>query len=446
MARQAAVALIVVATGVAQWLVGSRSYFALDDFWQLRVAQQKGLTLHYLIEPIFQHFGPGDHFIFWVIVRFFPLKFGAALGLMLVFFVGSVLLFQACLDLLFGRRWVTLTLTFLFASSLFWVPQFDWLASGAHQVPATFFTLAAFYCYLRYAYDSRRLWIALSAIAMCAALLFFIKPLLLLIYLLGLRFLFLGDDGDVRPRAAVRVLRREAFVWLTYIFFVLAYLAGYFKRYYVPSPGHYTARQVLDLIQLSWLRTLVPGTLGFRPVETLDARGLTLVLVAQALVVALIVASLIRWRGAWRAWVFLGVVFLANIVLSGVPRLGQFGVGVSYELRYFLDMSWLLPLSVGLAFLPFRKAEAREVERLPRRSLSFRAPVAATAVVLVALYSAVGWHSANRTLDLWPGATVDKPYFQHLSVGLDVLERRGGVPNLVDFSVPEDMIGSWIAS
>lgn len=116
MARQTAVALIVVATGVAQWLVGSRSYFALDDFWQLRVAQQKGLTLHYLIEPIFQHFGPGDHLIFWVIVRFFPLKFGAALGLMMVFFVGSVLLFQACLDLLFGRRWVTLTLTFLFAS------------------------------------------------------------------------------------------------------------------------------------------------------------------------------------------------------------------------------------------------------------------------------------------------------------------------------------------
>lgn len=438
------VVLVVAVPCAALWTLAARSYFAYEDFWQFVVTQREGLTVHFLFLPAFQHFGPGGHLIFWIVVRFFPMQYGPALAIVMMFYLGSVLVFQGILDILFGRRWATLAATFLFATSLFWVESVDWFGCGVQRPSATFFTLLALYFYLRFAYSDRARWLVLSNVAYCGALAFFIQPILLPFYLVALRLLFLGDKSDLRIRAAFRVLWREARVWHGYAIVSALYLVYYFHRYYYSSGPRTKAGDVLEFLQLAWLRTLIPGILGFLPVQTLGGNGYAKVLFAQALLILLVVAS-VRYRpGAWRGWTFSVVSFLVVILLSGGQRVSEFGTGVAYSQRYFLDPSWLLLLGGALALLPCRQAFGTSPEPTPRRPLPPAAPLTAIVVVALMAHGALVWNSANKILDAWPG-TYNKTYFNHLTADLDTLERRGQVLNLANVAVPEGMVGSWIA-
>jgi hypothetical protein len=441
------IALVVALPGVTLWTLASRSYFAYEDFWQFVVTLHEGLTVHFLFLPAFQHFGPGGHFIFWIVVRFFPMQFGPALGIVMLFYFGSVLVFQGILDTLFGRRWATLAVTFLFATSLFWVESVDWFGCGVQRPSATLFTLLALYFYLRFAYSDRARWLVLSNVAYCAALAFFIQPILLPFYLVALRLFFLGSKSDYHILTAFRILWREARVWHGYAIESLLYLVYYFHRYYYSSGPRPKAVDVLDFLQLAWVRTLIPGLLGFRPVQTLSGIGLSKVLLANAIFVLLVVASFRYRPSAWRGWTFGVGSFLFVIWLSGGQRVGEFGIGVAYSQRYFLDPSWLLLLGGALALLPYRQAYGTRSEPKPRRPLPPAAPlVAIVAIVVVALtaHAALAWNSANEIINVWQG-TANKVYFSHLTADLDTLKRRGQVLNLADVAVPESMVGSWIA-
>ena len=443
-ARPTMIALVVALPCVALWSLAARSYFAYEDFWQFVVTLREGLTVHFLFLPAFQHFGPGGHFIFWIVVRFFPMQFGPALAIVMMFYLGSVLVFQGILDTLFGRRWATLAATFLFATSLFWVESVDWFGCGVQRPSATFFTLLALYFYLRFAYSDRARWLALSNVAYCGALAFFIQPILLPIYLVALRLLILGDKSDLRICAAFRVLWREARVWHGYAIVSALYLVYYFHRYYYSSGPRTKAGDVLEFLQLAWVRTLIPGLLGFLPVQTLTGNGLPKVLLAHAIFVLLVVLSLRYRRGAWRGWAFGIGSFLVVILLSGGQRVSEFGTGVAYSQRYFLDPSWLLLLGGALALLPYRQAYGTSPEPKPRRPLPPVAPLVAIVVVALTAHAALAWSSANAILDAWQG-TANKAYFEHLMADLDTLERRGQVINLANVAVPEAMVGTWIA-
>ena len=165
---------------------------------------------------------------------------------------------------------------------------------------------------------------------------------------------------------------------------------------------------------------------------------------AQVILAVLVYLSLRSWRGAWRAWLFLFLFFLANALMSGAPRIGQFGTGVAYEQRYFIDLAWLLALSLALALLPLRSPSSANSASIVRRPFPLGAPLVAVIVVLaLGAHSLVASRSANQVLDEWPGAA-SKTYFQHLNAGLDVLEKRDGTPNLVDYALPEYVVGSWL--
>ena len=443
-ARPAMIALVVALPGIALWTLAAHSYFAYEDFWQFVVTLHEGLTVHFLFLPAFQHFGPGGHFIFWIVVRFFPMQFGPALGIVMLFYFGSVLVFQGILDTLFGRRWATLAVTFLFATSLFWAESVDWFGCGVQRPSATFFTLLALYFYLRFAYSDRARWLVLSNVAYCAALAFFIQPILLPFYLVALRLFFLGNKSDIHIRTAFRILWREARVWHGYAIVSLLYLVYYYHRYYYSSGPRPKAVDVLDFLQLAWVRTLVPGILGFHPVQTLSGNGLQTVLFAQAIFVLLVVASFRYRPSAWRGWTFGVGSFLFVIWLSGGQRVGEFGIGVAYSQRYFLDPSWLLLLGGALALLPYRQAYGAGSEPKLRRPLPPAAPLAAIVVVALMAHAALAWNSASEIINVWQG-TANKVYFSHLTAGLDTLKRRGQVLNLADVAVPEGMVGSWIA-
>ena len=442
-ARPAMIALIVALPGAALWRMASRSFFSFDDFWQIRITLHQRLTVHFLREPLFQHFGPGVHLIFWVLVRFFPLQFGPALAIVMLFYLGSVLAFQASLDLLFGRRWATLPATFLFASSLFWVESVDWFGCGVQRTSATFFSLLTLYGYLRFAYHGRARWLVFSIIAYCGALFFFIGPILLPFYLLALRLLFLGDKSDLRIRAAFRIVWQELRFWHGYAFVSVLYLINYFHLYWYSAPRPKVV-DVLDFLQLAWVRSLFPGVLGFQPVPTLSGQGLAKVLFAQAVLILVVVVS-VRYRpGAWRGWAFAFGTFFVLILLSGGQRVSDFGAGIALTQRYFLDPTWLLLLGGALALLPHRQAYGTQPKPTPRRPLPPVAPLVAIVVVALMAHAALAWHSANEIFDAWPGNS-NRVYFEHLTADLDTLERRGEVLNLADVAVPETMIGSWIA-
>jgi len=442
-ARPVMIAVVVALPGIALWTLAARSYFAYEDFWGFVVTKREGLTFHLLLLPAFQHFIPGCHVITWIVVRFFPMQFGPALAIVMLFYFGAVLVFQAILDILFGRRWATLAVTFLFATSLFWAESVDWFGCGIQRPPATFFTLLALYFYLRFAYSDRARWLVLSNVAYCAALAFFIQPILLPFFLVALRLLVLGNKSDCHILTALRILWREVRVWHGYAIVSLLYLFEYYRHYYYSSGPRPKVVNVLDFLQLAWVRTLIPGLLGFRPVQTLSEIGLSKVLLANAIFVLLVVASFRYRPSAWRGWAFGVGFFLFVILLSGGQRVGEFGIGVAYSQRYFLDPSWILLLGGALALLPYRQAYGTRSEPKPRRPLPPAAPLVAIVVVALIAHAALAWKSANEVLDAWQG-TANKVYFNHLTADLDTLKRRGQVLNLADVAVPEGIVGSWI--
>ena len=186
-----------------------------------------GLSLGYLDQAVFIHYAPGHRFAYWALGRLAPLDWPLALGTLLVLFAGSVwLLHRICVQL-FGDRRSYLVVPLVFATSVVLVPSFLWFADGVHKLPSTFLTLLAIHAYLRHREDRSRATLALSVAAMSLGLLFYAKVLLVPLYLVLLRLLFL----ERRPSNWLRALWEERWTWLAFAAPAGVYLWNYELNY-----------------------------------------------------------------------------------------------------------------------------------------------------------------------------------------------------------------------
>lgn len=366
----AAPALVIAGCIALQAHVGWGSYFVTDDWLHIAIAHDavtgSGLDMHYLQRVVFIHYAPGHRLVYYLLGKFAPLDWGLALGVMLALFASSLAVFHHICTRLFGSRPGNLLLLGLFGTSVLLAPTVLWFADGLHKFPSMLASLIAIDAYLSYRRSGSRRALALCAGMVALGSLFYVKTLLVPLYLLMIGVLFLGGAGSRRS-------------WLAFAPVYAIYGLNYVLNY--ADTG--SAPPSLDLLGkylwTAWFRGVTPALAGVN--VGIDARGgeVLYAVFAQLLLVALIAASLWRRRSAWRAWAFWGVAFAANATVVGMGRLGSLGFKqVGSQLRYDTEMTWLLPLALGFAFL---LRDGSPVRRMRLPSLRVRYGLAAAVVV-----------------------------------------------------------------
>src|SRR4051812_1291126 len=439
-------AIAVIAIGL-QGVLALGSFFAGDDWIHIVRAHDEvaggGLPdSNYLGHVVFIHYAPGLRLGYWLLQEVAPLDWAAGLAGLLVLFGGSIVLLGRILRMLYGERRTNLLLLLLFGTSILLVTSFLWFADGLHKLPSTFLSLLAVDAYLTYWRTRSKLALALSVVAVALGSLFYVKVLLVPMYLLLIRLLFLED----RPRRALKIVWAERWAWLAYAPPLGLYLWNYLANYASTRPGPSPSLDLLgNYLWLNWFKGVTPALAGVEVGPQAARSGALFATIAQLALIGVICLSVHLKRSAWRAWLFWGIAFCANATLVGLGRLGTMGLErVGQELRYDTEMAWLLPLALGFAFFPGRVA-ARPAPALrvrfpwtTRPRVRMGAALAVCAYLIAAAATGAGISSSWREKNSGPG----KAYVENIRDDVGRLVRGGHRPLAIDDQLPAFLIGS----
>ena len=428
---------VVLVPVVSLAVLNSSSGFVWDDLKNLRQAQVRDLTIGYLMEPTSGHFAPGHRLGDWIQQRAFGFEFPPAQAQLLVGFAVSMVLFHLILAELFGSGLGTYLFTLAFGVSMVHVGVTQWWASGLDRVPATILSFFSMWAYLRW-YRSRWWpWLAGSLVAVGLGLLFYIKPIFVPVYLVLITVLLIEPERPI-GRSLVAALR-DWWVWLLYaaVTGVLGWV--YVSRYPLDLAEGGGPDVALSYLGTLWARVFVPNLFGVyiqRGVELSPAMTAVAV-AAQALLVAVVVATVLRWRGAWRAWVFFGVTFLVNTLVVGFTRVFSFTVEIiAYTVYFNLESVTVFFLALAAAVLG-RPAPADEPDRARVQWPGARPAVALGVAAYVGLSLWGGWRISVP--ENWIGAR-SRVILDRTERQLSALHRAGTDVALVDGVFPDDVM------
>jgi hypothetical protein len=398
----AAAALVGVVCAVVQYVLHRNEWFVFDDWLYFVLGRQGGYSWDWLNRDLFQHWEPASRAFDTFVQGTLGLDWRLILGAFAALLAGAVVLFERALTLLVGARWVTLAACVWVGLAVTLAAAFQWLSFGQQAITTLFFDLLVLYAYLRHRRDGGWAWLAVAAVALAIGLAFYVRVALMIPYLLGLRVLVL--QADLHPRAVLRDLWRERVTWLVLLVPVVAYailLKASGALDYGSDPPDSVA-QVLEFVQISWARNFGPSLVGvhFGPGDTSVGDDLATI-AGQLLVVGLVAVSVWRRRSAARVWVLGLLAFALGLATVALPRIGQFGTGIAYDVRYLSDLIWLFPFLAALALAPVDPARppAALPARLPRPTWR----VAVPAVAAVAAFAGVALATAHSMVGDWPG-------------------------------------------
>src|SRR3954447_5736608 len=437
--------LLVVALAIAiQAVLAANSYFTGDDWIHIVRASDLvsggGLPdVHYLGQAVFIHYAPGLRFSYWALERFAPLDWAAGQAALLALFAGSMLLLYRIFKQLFGERRSNLVLLLLFGTSILLVTSFLWFADGLHKLPSTFLSLLAIDTYLTYWRTRSKAALAVSVAAVSLGSLFYVKTLLVPLYLVLIRFLFL----DERPRRFMRTLWAERWTWLAFAPTAAIYLWNYEANYADTSGPAPSLHLLGSYLWVNWFKGVTPALAGVEIGPQAARSGVVFAVVAQLALIGIVGYSIHRKRSAWRAWVFWGVCFCVNAALVGLGRLATMGVDrVGKELRYDTEMSWLLPLALGFAFYPGTVAGKAAASAAARPRLRLRLRVAVTGALVAYLVAATATGSGISSSWREHNSGPPKAYVENVRSDVSRLARAGRPLVAIDDQVPGFLIGS----
>lgn len=436
----AAAGAIIAAVFVIRYVSTQHAFFAQDDYIYMSVSRQSGrLSLDWLTSEWFQHAAPLHRLAFSAMsptAGSWALTTGIEIGAIAV----AAGLWWALLLRLFGLTPWLLPAVAWFALSPALVPLLVWPSAGAQMVPDVLCSVIAVYAAVRHAEDGRRRWVAIAGIALVVGLLFYIRPILIPLYALLVRFI--AVDTDLRPRAIAATLNRERAMWGTLVGIVLVYVIAYFTLVYPGAEdGTLTLGAVVDLTRIVWLRTLAFTAMGLDVPDGALTTAQTAAQIGAVLVAAAVVGWTLRRRArrgvALRGWLVVLVVPMATMAVVGTGRLASFGPEIGYDLRYLTNTFWLAPIGVLVAFrgvaAPVRSPQA---DAGPRPRLSWSAP-AAVATVAVLAFSVAATRTSSQKTDDWLGAEA-RPWVLNASHDLRRLGQNRGKdkPRLSEATVP----------
>lgn len=353
--RFAVVALFLLVALLRYLPLRNNGWF-LDDNLYLILAHANGFNLHWLFNPLFEHFGILYRFSFNVLVHLMPISWRWVLLVDLILLAASVFLLDRCLRLLLDSSWAPLLLAGAFGLSVLLIEAMQWASSGLQNFPTAFGDLLCLYGYLRYLDRPSWRWIVTSAAGMAFALLFYEKAAFMIGYLPLIRIGVLSQSlsWPALRRAAVT----ERALWLTLIgvlilWFIGEKVSGAGGLFIDPSVSQWE-----QYWRIMWGQTLVPAVFGLHlPWYGVTHGEVIEGIVLEVVAVSAIALSIVRKPIAWRAWAILMVAVLANGILVAEERVVVLKApgSIGGDTRYLLDFAWLVPLMLALAFSPARR-------------------------------------------------------------------------------------------
>jgi hypothetical protein len=344
------------------------------------------------------HLLTGQFALAWLVSRIDPLNYPLAVAPLLVMsFLAGVVMWRF-LTALFGERSANLIPLAVFMLCPLSVPSVMWWAAALTIVPLQLFIVATLFAVLRYVRAPSGLRLAIVGLTYLGAVIFWEKAVLILPLVALFVVLYLGrGDGRERVRAVAIGLWR---MWAVLVGITVPYTAWYLAVAKQEANGHPTALQIGRLLGTTMGSTIVPTYLGgpWSPATTGKALLFQLPLLPRVLTwllaAAIVAASFVLRRQAWRAWLFLLSYIAMCTALVAVGRLTIIGPASGLGSRYFADSVAVFAIALGLAFMvPVDRRgderwERRPVERRPveRGRLGTRLAVA---VVLVYAVSAL---------------------------------------------------------
>ena len=414
------------------------AYFYADDWLNLAQAREYTMSWEYLQLSYFGHFAPAHRALDWLWSVKFPLNWNAYLGVMVGLHATAVAATYVLLRVLRCGVLLAAVATAIFASSVVWVRIIQWPASGEHiagALAATAVSLAA--SMLWFQRRSPGL-LALAAAAMAVGLLFYEKPALIVVYVVLLRYFVLAPS--LRPRAVMAQVRAD---WP-----LLAALSGVAALYAgILRAGNYGTvaerpgvGDLLEFLSRNWLRGTGSLVIGQAQLGEVDPIPVALVIAAQVVLAAAVIVSILRHHRAWRAWAFLLVVWLVNLVLIGLSRIADFGTGVGLDPRYNAEMAMLLPIALALAFrrpdtVGGDTAHAASVRRPP--PIATVLPVAVAGILLTASCA----NAYNRVEHSWGGARA-QDWVDQVRATAPALRDPDGRVSVIDAVAPYDVVAA----
>ncbi len=366
---------------VLTWAATRQSFFVADDWPNLAQARDLGLGGDLLRLGYFGHFAPGHRVLDWMVARPFPASWPAYLTLMLALYAVAIVAFRVLLQQVTVPPRVALVATALFAFSVVWTRVIQWPASAGHIVPATAATLVSLAASAAWMRRPRVRLLVVAAGGMAVGLAFYEKPVLVIGYVVLLRLVLLPR---LSLRSAASACRRDAPLLLALGAVALVYAVLVLRGGYTNVGGAVSASVWVDYLWSGWTDGTITMLVGQGSPDYAGPISPALRVLAQVVLALLVVTSLRRSPSAWRAWVFLLVVWAVNAALVGAGRLSSFGVGIAQDPRYYAEMAYLLPLALALAFRSTgpERTHVSWVRALNGRPL---AVLAASAVVLFVL-------------------------------------------------------------
>jgi len=435
--REAGLVTVIAGVCAAGIVAATRSsYFYADDWLNLAHAREFGMSWHYLQLSYFGHFAPVHRVLDWLWAVQFPINWTAYLAVMVVLHATAVVATYVLLRVLRCRVLLAAIATAMFASSVVWVRIIQWPASSHHVAWGLAATAVSLAASMRW-FQRRSPWlVALAAAAMVAGLLSYEKPVLIVMYVVLLRYLVLAPS--LRPRALLAQARAD---WP-----LLAVLFGVAAVYYVVvlQAGGYgtvaqrpSAGQMLEFLRWNWLRGTGSLVIGQAQVNPGDPIPRSLVIAAQVVIAAAVVVSTMHRRRAWRAWTFLFVSWLVNLGLIGLSRIVDFGTGVGLDPRYNAEMALLLPLALALAFVAPDAGDAPAAATRRPPIVATALPVAVGAMLLTA--SCV--NAYQRVERSWAGARA-QAWVDEVLATAPPLRGPDGRVSVIDAKAPFDVVAA----
>jgi hypothetical protein len=447
--RSTAVALIglVVLQVTLFFVVTQRSFFTHEDYYNFALARERHL-LQYLATPIIHTYpAPGNRLLFFLLDQSFPMNYVAARALLLAMLAGTTLLLgQLVRTLARSDRWWTVALLTPFALSLTLVSPVNLWSNGVPVIPALLFTVAALSAWIKsYTDPNRTFWVGVTVFAMAAAGAFYMKFLLIPIYLFLFRVAILPRLMNLP--VSLRHLWQERMRWIAVaaplVGFLSIYLfSGLASRSYVPGDRPY-----LEYLTTAWFRVFVPVSILNIPPDESPPSAASLppptavswpvIVLSHVLFWAMVGATWKRSALALRGWALFAIVFATNLLMVGAVRLPGFGVQIAYWLRYYPEVVLFLPIALALGL---RQGEERRPDVAWERTRAGRTTIALLACVHAISFAI--W--APRMVSKSDGAMA-RVWVDRLRRDVNAVRVDKAAPRIVDSETPEYVVLSWMA-